>query len=142
MLMFASCLCGLKGLRLLHRFATLPFLVWIAFFVQAQSFTAFSAQTAIRPNIVLILADDQGYADGMVGKWHLGTPPEFLATSRGFDDFLGLPYSNDEWPFHPEKPGLFPPLPLLDGTRVVKPGITQDDMNLLTRWYTERALKF
>jgi arylsulfatase A len=84
----------------------------------------------------------KGYATGMVGKWHLGTPPELLPTNRGFDDFLGLPYSNDEWPFHPEKPGHFPPLPLIDGTRIVKPGITQDDMNQLTRWYTERAVKF
>src|SRR5438105_13707121 len=84
----------------------------------------------------------RGYATGMVGKWHLGTPVELLPKSRGFDDFLGLPYSNDEWPFHPEKPGVFPPLPLIDGTRVVKPGITHDDMSQLTRWYTERAIQF
>lgn len=84
----------------------------------------------------------KGYATGMVGKWHLGTPVELLPTRRGFDDFFGLTLSNDEWPFHPEKPGVFPPLPLMDGERVIKDGITQDDMNLLTKWYTERAVKF
>src|SRR6478672_6100924 len=72
-----------------------------------------------------------GYATGMVGKWHLGTPPELLPTRRGFDDFFGLTLSNDEWPYHPEKPNFFPPLPLLDGEKPVKAGITQDDMNQL-----------
>ena len=84
----------------------------------------------------------KGYATGMVGKWHLGTPVEFLPTHRGFDEFFGLPYSNDEWPFHPEKPGVFPPLPLFDGDRVINPGITKHDMEQLTTQYTERALQF
>ena len=30
-----------------------------------------------------------------IGKWHLGDQPEFLPTRRGFDHYLGLPYSND-----------------------------------------------
>lgn len=85
---------------------------------------------------------NQGYATGMVGKWHLGRPVEFLPTHRGFDEFFGLPYSNDEWPFHPEKPGVFPPLPLIEGDRVVNPGISKQDMELLTGQYTERAVKF
>jgi arylsulfatase A-like enzyme len=84
----------------------------------------------------------QGYVTGMVGKWHLGTPVEFLPTHRGFDQFFGLPYSNDEWPFHPEKPGFFPPLPLIEGDRAIKPGLTPQDMDQLTTWYTERAVKF
>jgi len=84
----------------------------------------------------------KGYATGMVGKWHLGTPVELLPTRRGFDDFFGLTLSNDEWPFHPEKPGGFPPLPLMDGERAIKDGITQEDMDLLTTWYTERVVKF
>jgi arylsulfatase A len=83
-----------------------------------------------------------GYATGMVGKWHLGRPVEFLPTHRGFDEYFGLPYSNDQWPFHPEKPGVFPPLPLIEGDRVVKPELTADDMNQLTTWYTERAVSF
>src|SRR6478752_7638507 len=80
------------------------------------------------------LFKSQGYATGMVGKWHLGTPPELLPTRRGFDDFFGLTLSNDEWPFHPEKPGVFPPLPLMNGEQAIKAGITPDDLNLLTQW--------
>jgi arylsulfatase len=84
----------------------------------------------------------QGYATGMVGKWHIGRPTEFLPTHRGFDEYFGLPYSNDQWPNHPEKPGFFPPLPLIEGDRVIKDGITKADMEQLTTQYTERAVSF
>ena len=85
---------------------------------------------------------EKGYATGMVGKWHLGTPVEFLPTHRGFDEFFGLPYSNDQWPFHPEKPGFFPPLPLFEGDKVVNPAVSHRDMEQLTAQYTERAVSF
>lgn len=84
----------------------------------------------------------KGYATGMVGKWHLGTPTEFLPTHRGFDEWFGLPYSNDQWPLHPEKPGKFPPLPLYDGDKVVNPNVTHRDMEQLTNQYTQRAVSF
>lgn len=84
----------------------------------------------------------KGYATGMVGKWHLGTPTEFLPTHRGFDEWFGLPYSNDQWPLHPEKPGKFPPLPLYEGDKVVNPDVTHRDMEQLTNQYTQRALSF
>jgi len=84
----------------------------------------------------------QGYATGMVGKWHLGTPTEFLPTHRGFDEWFGLPYSNDQWPLHPEKPCLFPPLPLYDGDKIVNPSLSHRDMEQLTAQYTERAVRF
>ena len=48
------------------------------------------------------LCKQKGYATGMVGKWHLGHHPRFLPTRHGFDSYLGLPYSNDMWPHHPE----------------------------------------
>jgi arylsulfatase A len=84
----------------------------------------------------------KGYATGMVGKWHLGTPTEFLPTHRGFDEWFGLPYSNDQWPLHPEKPGKFPPLPLYEGDKVINPDVTHRDMEQLTTQYTERAVSF
>ena len=37
----------------------------------------------------------QGYATAAFGKWHLGHQPEFLPTRQGFDQYFGLPYSND-----------------------------------------------
>ncbi|MHC4852689.1 MAG: sulfatase-like hydrolase/transferase, partial [Planctomycetota bacterium] len=40
----------------------------------------------------------RGYATAAVGKWHLGHHPPFLPTNHGFDQWLGLPYSNDMTP--------------------------------------------
>src|SRR5438046_7930930 len=42
-----------------------------------------------------------GYATAIFGKWHLGHRDQFLPTRHGFDEFLGLPYSNDNGPLHP-----------------------------------------
>lgn len=50
----------------------------------------------------------QGYATAIYGKWHLGHLPEFLPTRHGFDEYFGLPYSNDMWPFHPTAGKRFP----------------------------------
>jgi arylsulfatase len=89
------------------------------------------------------LLKSKGYATGMAGKWHLGHHPQFLPTHHGFDEYLGLPYSNDMWPNHPEaKPGTYPLLPLIEGDRVVDQDVTADDQGRLTTRYTERAVDF
>jgi arylsulfatase A-like enzyme len=95
---------------------------------------------------------ERGYATGIFGKWHLGDAPEFLPTRHGFDEYFGLPYSNDMWPFHPDHVNLppdaarrkrgFPDLPLIENERVVNPRVTAADQRLLTTWYTERAVSF
>jgi arylsulfatase len=87
------------------------------------------------------LFKSKGYATGMVGKWHLGHHERFLPPKHGFDSYLGLPYSNDMWPHHPEKV-QFPPLPLIDGTKVVNADVTADFQPKLTTLYTERAVQF
>lgn len=46
----------------------------------------------------------RGYATMHIGKWHLGDAPEFLPTRQGFDQFFGIPYSNDMWHYHPKMP--------------------------------------
>jgi arylsulfatase A len=80
-----------------------------------------------------------GYATACYGKWHLGHHPEFLPTRHGFDDYFGLPYSNDMWPNHPERPGGYPDLPLIEGEKIIE---YNPDQTKLTTWYTERAVKF
>lgn len=85
----------------------------------------------------------KGYATGMAGKWHLGHHPQFLPTRHGFDEYFGLPYSNDMWPHHPEaKKGTYPPLPLIEGDKIIDPEVTPDEQPNLTTWYAERAVKF
>jgi len=89
------------------------------------------------------LVKARGYATAMLGKWHLGDRLEFLPTRQGFDEYFGLPYSNDMWPDHPEaKPGTYPPLPLFDADRIVNPDVTSADQCQLTTWYTQRAVDF
>lgn len=85
------------------------------------------------------LLRNAGYATAIFGKWHLGHHPQFLPTNHGFDEYFGLPYSNDMWPKHPERPGGFPPLPLIQGTDTIE---TNPDQTKLTTWYTERAVDF
>ena len=41
---------------------------------------------------------ESGYRTGCVGKWHLGTQPGYRPTDRGFDEYFGIPYSNDMSP--------------------------------------------
>ena len=97
------------------------------------------------------LLKKQGYATMAIGKWHLGDQPEFLPTRRGFDQYLGLPYSNDmggrtnaAGRKAPSKKGEGeatprPPLPLLRDQNVIEAPADQDT---LTARYTEEAVKF
>ena len=84
------------------------------------------------------LLKTRGYATAIYGKWHLGHHPQFLPTRHGFDEYFGLPYSNDMWPKHPETKA-FPDLPLIDGEKTVE---RNPDQNHLTTWYAEHAVRF
>ena len=84
------------------------------------------------PTSEVTLADlfhGAGYATGMVGKWHLGhTKKEFYPVRRGFDEYLGILYSND-----------MRPVQLIDGEEVVEYPVVQAT---LTNRYTDRALGY
>src|SRR5689334_11790137 len=90
-----------------------------------------------RETTIAQMLKGRGYATAIFGKWHLGHHPQFLPTRHGFDEYFGLPYSNDMWPKHPT--AKFPDLPLIDGEKVVE---HNPDQRNLTRWYTERAVRF
>lgn len=77
-----------------------------------------------------------GYATCLIGKWHLGDQPRFLPTRQGFDEYLGIPYSDDMTP-REGKP--WPPLPLLRNEKVIEAPV---DRNLLTKRYTEEAIRY
>ena len=79
-----------------------------------------------------------GYATACYGKWHMGHHPKFLPTRHGFDEYFGLPYSNDMWPNHPTNKS-FPDLPLIEGERILE---YNPDQTQLTTWYTERSVRF
>ncbi|MCX8497100.1 MAG: sulfatase [Akkermansiaceae bacterium] len=85
----------------------------------------------------------KNYATGMAGKWHLGHLPPFLPIRHGFDEYYGLPYSNDMWPHGMEKKNRdYPPLPMIEGDKVIQADVTAEDQEQLTTRYTERAVDF
>ncbi|MBC8769056.1 sulfatase [Arenibacter sp. BSSL-BM3] len=82
-----------------------------------------------------------GYKTAIYGKWHLGDSPKFLPTRHGFDEFFGIPYSNDMWPYHPQQGTVFNfgPLPLYENETVLD---TLTDQSQLTTQITERSVDF
>ena len=113
-----------------------------------------NSKIGISSNEVTIaeVVKSRGYATAIYGKWHLGDQPPFLPTRHGFDEYFGLPYSNDMWPWHPDqanktlaehkrRPG-YPELRLIEGEQTVLATVTGTEQAQLTTWYTEHAVKF
>ena len=84
------------------------------------------------------LFQQRGYATAIFGKWHLGHRPQFSPLRNGFDEFFGLPYSNDNGQKHPVVRDI-PPLPLIDGEKIVA---EEPNQSQFTRLFTERAIAF
>ena len=91
-----------------------------------------TSPTGISPEEELLpeLLAKEGYATGMFGKWHLGLPPYFAPSKNGFQEWLGIPYSNDNTKYHPVLSDSMPPLPLYDGDSVIE---TDPDQRFLPR---------
>jgi arylsulfatase A-like enzyme len=89
------------------------------------------------------LAREKGYATAMVGKWHLGHHPVFLPVNHGFDQYFGLPYSNDMSPDPKNNPRerarRWPPIPLIRDLQAIE---YEPDQSQLTKRYTETAVAF
>ncbi|QDS90797.1 Arylsulfatase [Rosistilla ulvae] len=96
------------------------------------------------------LCKQKDYATAIYGKWHLGHLKPFLPLQHGFDEYFGLPYSNDMWPYHPDVLHLpmeqrvkrWPHLPLIEGNETINSQVSGEDQAQLTTQYTERAVSF
>jgi arylsulfatase len=92
----------------------------------------------------------KNYATAIIGKWHLGDNKAFLPLSQGFDEYLGIPYSNDMWPMDydgsPAKPENYkskhPILPLIKDNDKIAEIKTLEDQSTLTGIYTDAAISF
>lgn len=93
----------------------------------------------------------KGYSTSIIGKWHMGDSKKFLPLQHGFDEYFGIPYSNDMWPVdYDGKPitdtttlrGKFPPLPLIEGNQPVRYINNLEEMKVVTTMYTDRAVDF
>jgi arylsulfatase A-like enzyme len=91
---------------------------------------------------------DQGYQTACVGKWHLGHLPQYLPTSNGFDQYFGIPYSNDmdRLATAPKyRQANFQPrieyfnVPLMRGQEIIE---RPADQSTITKRYTSAAIKF
>ena len=108
--------------------------------------------TGLNPNEMTMaeVLKQKGYVTACFGKWHLGHLPKFLPPNQGFDEYFGIPYSNDMWPFHPnvrhlpmaERLKRWPHLPLYEGTKIINPQVMAEDQVHLTTRLAERAVCF
>lgn len=114
---------------------------------------------ALHPNSKIGISDKEetiaemlrqkGYTTAIFGKWHLGDAKKFLPLQHGFDEYVGLPYSNDMWPVNFDgtpavSTGKYkvPPLPLIEGNKTIGYIRNLKDQSMLTTLYTEKAIDF
>jgi arylsulfatase A-like enzyme len=112
------------------------------------------ASIGLNPDEEIIpeLLKKKNYKTAIIGKWHLGDDRRFLPLQHGFDEYLGLPYSNDMWPVNydgtPATPEnhqrrrLYPSLPLISGNETIREIKTLQDQSELTTIYTEKAVDY
>ena len=107
-----------------------------------------SEHRGLNPNETTIaeIMQGAGYVTGVFGKWHLGDQAQHLPLKHGFDQFFGIPYSNDMWPGnlrghrHTKEPRA--PLPVVRNDRVVAYVADGADQSLLCEAVTDAAIEF
>ncbi|MBA7547824.1 N-acetylgalactosamine-6-O-sulfatase [subsurface metagenome] len=109
-------------------------------------------EIGLNPNELTLaeMLKTKGYATAIFGKWHLGHHKKFLPLQHGFDEYVGVPYSNDMWPINLDgtqaEPGKgrgdFPHLPLVEGNETIEEIKTFAGQDKLTTLYTEKAVDF
>jgi len=99
-----------------------------------------TSREGIHPDELLLpeLLKAKGYATACYGKWHLGTVVEFFPTRNGFDEFLGIPYSNDNSKYHPVVSDM-PPLPFYENETVIA---FDPDQSQFTQRLTKKSIEF
>ena len=94
------------------------------------------------------LLKTKGYTTGCFGKWHLGDQPEFMPLSQGFDEYEGIPYSNDMWIEKGRKQGRkqarkkYPPLPYMKQNKPVAHIPDQQSQAVLCDAITDATVDF
>jgi len=89
-----------------------------------ESFQGMDPEEVTIPEVL----KEAGYATALVGKWHLGHHQQYMPWNQGFDEFFGLPYSNDMG-------GLY----YFDNKDI---DFEDVDQRYITKTYTDRALQF
>lgn len=109
--------------------------------VSMQGALNHTSREGIHPDEKLLpeMLKEQGYATAAFGKWHLGTTPMFHPLKNGFDEFWGIPYSNDNSKYHPSLAAEMPPLPLYEDEKIIE---TDPDQSQFTRRITEKTVSF
>ena len=97
---------------------------------------------ALNPDEITIaeMLHDAGYSTGCFGKWHVGHEPGYMPLDQGFDEYVGIPYSNDMWTGKPNTD--YPELPLMSGDKAIATILDARDQSLITERVTAAALDF
>ncbi|RKY05834.1 MAG: arylsulfatase, partial [Planctomycetota bacterium] len=85
----------------------------------------------------------KGYITGCFGKWHLGDQPDFMPLKQGFDEYEGIPYSNDMWSeVGRQGRKKHPPLPYIKQDKVVAYIPDRNSQAVLCDAVTDAAVSF
>lgn len=88
------------------------------------------------------LLKEAGYNTACIGKWHLGSIPDFSPLKHGFDYFFGYPYSNDMSRIEQQKLGNENYPYLLSVYEQDQMVATEPDQRYITRDITHKAIDY